>query len=407
VNARYRLGHDVLGPVLAAFGRLLLDESKRDGITRLAFIARDGHLLREVTAALRIPDAPALDYVHFSRVSTSLPGAMITLEEVTSIRAGTPTVGDLLSYYALGDAGFDLAKHGLTRESPIAECRALLNDPSFLQQVRGARESQRELLAAYLHQQHLDEPGTALVDLGWRGSIQHALGQAFPEMRPLRCYNLAYWHELGCRPFPDGVMTGILSDCRKARTVVEGAAYYVSILLEAICRAPHGTVLGYRRDDDGRVTPILAGDSPQRRSELAGEQWREPIRQGILEFIARNAEHDGGVPPGLRRAAQRQLFRLAFFPTRDELEAVSGLAHTEGHVTAWSRPLIDEQRPSPLFAPRRWLGGLTSPWRSGYVMASGGRVLASLFVALESLLVAFPRLRDRLRKAALAGARVS
>ena len=98
---------------------------------------------------------------------------------------------------------------------------------------------------------------------------------------------------------------------------------------------------------------------------------------------------------------------LAFFPTGDEIEAVSGLAHTEGHVTSWSRPLIDAERPSPVFSPRRWLGGLTSPWRSGYVMATGGRVLASLFVALESLLVAFPWLRKRLRKAALASARIS
>ena len=402
VNERYRLGYDVLGPVFAAFARLLLDHAKRDGITRLAFIARDGHLLREVTAA--IPETPHLDYVYFSRISTSLAKQTASIEEVTSIRAGTLTVADLLSYYALDASDFDFAKYGLTRNSPIADGSVLLNDPSFLT----ARESQRQLLLDYLRQHQLiDDPRTAFADLGWRGSIPHALGQAFPDMRPLRCYNLAYWHELGCHPFPDGVMTGILSDCRKARTVIEGAAYYVSILLESICRAPHGTVLGYRREDDGTVTPLLAGDSPQRRTELAGEQWRKPIRQGILDFVAQNAERYRDVTPGMRRDAQRLLFRLAFFPTRDELEAVSGLAHTEGHMTTWSRPLIDAERPSPIVSPRRWLGGLTSPWRSGYVMATGGRVLASLFVALESLLVAFPWLRKRLRKAALASARIA
>jgi hypothetical protein len=407
VNERYRLGYDVLGPVLAAFARLLLDQAKRDGVTRLAFIARDGHLLRDVTEALRLPETPALDFVHFSRISTSLAGQTFAVEEVASIRTGTLTVADLLTYYALGADDFDLAKHGLTRNSSIADCDGFLSDPSFVQQMRAARESQRQLLADYLRQHRLiDDPHTAFVDLGWRGSIPHALAQAFPDVRPMRCYNLAYWHELGCHPFPDGVMTGILSDCRNARTVTEGAAYYASILLEAICRAPHGTVLGYRREDDGTVVPVLAGDSPQRRTELAGEQWREPIRQGILDFAAQNGERYRDVTPGMRRAAQRLLFRLAFFPTGDEIEAVSGLAHTEGHVTSWSRPLIDAERPSPVFSPRRWLGGLTSPWRSGYVMATGGRVLASLFVVLESLLVAFPSLRKRLRKAALASARI-
>lgn len=406
VNARYALGHDVLGPVFAAFARLLLEQAKRDGVTRLAFIARDGHLLREVTAALDVPDTPALDYVHFSRISTSLAGDMLSIEEVASIRAGALTITDLLAYYALDAASFDLAKHGSHRGSSIDECRLFLNDPSFLQQVRDARESQRRLLGDYLQQQRLDDPRTALVDLGWRGSIQHALHQAFPETAALHCYNLAYWHDLGCRPFPEGVMTGILSDCRRARTVVEGAAYYVSILLEAVCRAPHGTVIGYRRDDDGIVAPVLAGDSLQRQTERAGEEWREPIRRGILDYVAKHAEEYRDVRGTMRRAAQRRLFRLAFFPTRSELDAVSGLAHTEGHATDWSRPLIDDDRPSPLFSPRRWLGGLTSPWRSGYVMATGGMPLASLFVVMESLLVAFPALRRRLRRAALATARI-
>ena len=406
VNERHRLGYDVLGPVFAAFARLLLDQAKRDGITRLAFIARDGDLLREVTEALRSADTPALDYVHFSRISTSLAADTISIGEVTAIRAGTLTIADLLAYYALDAASFDLAKHGLQRSSPIDECRVFLSDPAFLQQVREARESQRRLLSDYLQQQRLDDPRTALVDLGWRGSIQHALHQAFPETRAMRCYNLAYWHELGCRPFPEGVRTGILSDCRRARTVFEGAAYYISILLEAICRAPHGTVVGYHRGDDGVVRPVLAGDSLQRRTERGGEEWREPIRRGILDYVTQHAEEYRHGTRRMRRAAQRRLFRLAFFPTRNERDAVSGLAHTEGHTTDWSRPLIDDDRPSPLLSPRRWLGGLTSPWRSGYVMATGGFPLALSFVVMESLLVAFPSLRRGLRRAALATARI-
>jgi hypothetical protein len=412
MNERYRLGHDVLGPVFAAFAQLLLARAKRDGITRLAFVARDGQFLRDVVALF--DDAPQLDYVYFSRISTSLPRQRNwddeSVAEAAFIRAGAADVASLLAYYGVDVSAFasELQTHRLTPDAPLhgsAAVRSLLRDPAFVQRMETERMKQKELLRDYLRQHRLfDDPQTALVDLGWRGSIPHALHEAFaddPEYRPLRSYYFAYWHELGCHPFDGERMTGLLADARGPRTLREGAAYYAAILLESICRAPHGTVLGYERDADGIVTPILAGDSPQREVERAGEAWREPIRQGILDYVSRH--RDRAV---MRREAQTQLFRLAFFPTASELAAVAGLAHTEGHASAWSRPLIDAQRPSPVRV-RRWLGGLTSPWRAGYVMATGGRPLAWMFVAVESLLVAMPWLRRGLRKLALTIARPS
>jgi hypothetical protein len=132
---------------------------------------------------------------------------------------------------------------------------------------------------------------------------------------------------------------------------------------------------------------------------------RLPIRHGILDYIEANAASLALAvvdPERLRNEMQRRLLRLAFYPTREEIAAAGRLRHTEGHAEHWSRPLINDVRPSPFRHPHQWLTGLSSPWRSGYVMATGGRLLASIFISIETLLIVLPAsFRRRFRHFAL------
>jgi preprotein translocase subunit Sec61beta len=420
----HRFGYDVLGPVFAAFGRLLLGQAERDGVTRLVFVARDGDFLRDVTVRLvdrlRFPSPPTLDYVHLSRLSTILPRYphfrdAVFAEADSLFGARQTDVAGLLRYFDIDANAVStvLRRHGMSSTTELKSPAAvfpLLEDSEFVAIVETERIRQRELLGEYLDATGLlSDPRSSLVDVGWRGSIAKALTTAFAERlqgHRLRAYYLGYWDERSRKPILDPSVYGLLSDYRRSRTVVEGSAYYAAYILEAICRAPHGTVLGLRRDPHGVVIPVLAGESRHRDVERAGERWREPIRAGILEFIEAHADrYLQGDSDRVRRDAQRRLFRLAFFPTQGEIQAVSGLAHTEGHAPDWARPLIDPVRPSPLRSPRRWLAGLASPWRSGYVMATGGLPLALTFIAVESLLLAFPSIRRGMRKLALAVSR--
>jgi hypothetical protein len=285
----------------------------------------------------------------------------------------------------------------------------LLQDRKFLAKVEAERLRQKLLLMDYLRQKNvLGNPACALVDIGWRGSIVAALATTCSresDYLPLNAYYLGYWHEQGCQIAPGCSITGILSDIGRPQNVREAASYYVGHLLEAVCRAEHGTVVAYRKNADGVVLPVLAGDSEQRQAELTSEQLRSPIRQGILDYIDANAASlklAATDPEKLRAEVQSRLLRLAFFPTKDEIAAAGRLRHTEGHAEQWSRPLIDDLRPSPFRNPRQWLAGLSSPWRSGYVMATGGRMLALVFISLEMLLIALPTsCRSHLRSFAL------
>lgn len=421
---RYRFGYDVLGPVFAAFARLLLAKAERDGVTRLAFIARDGDFLRDVTRhlidRLQWPSPPKLDYVHLSRVVTTLSqydrfSDAVFAEADAIFGARRTDITALLRYFGIDSDNLRdlLERHEFLPNTEIKSAGALqplLKDPELVTAVEAERDRQKALLAGYVEQNALlGDSSSALVDVGWRGSISTALATAFPQhvrSATLHGYLLGYWNEHGHRSVPGCDLEGLLADDRHARTPVEGAAFYAAYIIEAVCRAPHGTVIGYTRDASGTVVPLLAGDSPNRDAERAGEQWREPIRQGIHDYIEENAEHFREViVANLRRKTQRRLFRLAFFPSESEIQAVSQLSHTEGHAPEWERRLIEPTRPSPFRSPRRWVAGLASPWRSGYVRATGGRALAVLFVALEATLLAFPSIRRGMRKIALAFAR--
>ncbi|MGZ5444098.1 MAG: hypothetical protein ACXW5U_07610 [Thermoanaerobaculia bacterium] len=421
----HRLGHDVLGPVFASFARLLLQAAERDGVTRLGFVARDGEFLQIVVQRLldrlALPSPPHLDYIYLSRISTILSGYTSFDEAVEGEAEGffgarTSDVGAFLRYYGLDPSRFTslLEKNGLTTGSTVpsvAVVRRLLDDANFQDCVVAEAAAQKELLHRYLDQQTalLRDARFALVDLGWRASIQIALARGFADRLPngrLRGYYVGYWDDRR-RVLPSHCeVSGVIADIRRRPTPVEGSAFYAAYILESICRAPHGTVLGYEVDDAGRVVPTLAGESPHRNVEVLGERSREPIRKGVLQYIDGEAERYRHADERVMRAnAQRKLFRLAFFPARREIDAVNELAHTEGHAPEWSRTLVDPQRPSPFLSPRRWIAGLASPWRSGYIKATGGAPLAVTFAATELLFLAFPSLRRALRAVALRLAR--
>src|SRR5262249_40911261 len=151
------------------------------------------------------------------------------------------------------------------------------------------------------------------------------------------------WSESG-DPAPGGPSVGILADKRRRASIQESAAWHLAFLFEAVCRAAHGTVTGFRRDTDGVIRPRLADDTPGRLAESVAESGREAIREGVLSYLDHYGQRlspSGVDQVRLRRNAQREMLRLAFFPRTWELDAVSGMVHTEGHAGGWSAPLID------------------------------------------------------------------
>lgn len=427
LSPAHRFGQQTLAPVFSAFALLLLLQARERNICHLAFVARDGLFLRQVTEtlihALAWPDAPRLGDVHLSRLSTNLAGwnagealGESAYTEARGVRGGEFTLDAFLRYYGLDSAAAPLAiLPGLQRDTPLAnyaQVAPLLQSPAFRQFFQAARQQQLGLLKRYLAEQGLlsasnGAPKSALVDIGWRGTIPAALDRAFnqdSDYHPLPCFYLGYWHELGCRPQAEGRITGLLADYRKGRHIKEGAAYYLSLLLEAVCRPNQGPTLGYALEAHG-IVPLTAHHAPS-EIETTSQAQSGAIRKGILVGVAalgqdwRSALPD---PETLRHQAQGQLHQLAFYPPGDAIALAQTLCHTEGHYGNWATPLLPSPIPHlPWLHPKAWLAGLSAPWRSGYIAASSGPVLARLLYGLEAALLIMPtEVRHGLRKLAL------
>lgn len=406
-SAAYDFGYKSLGKVFVCFGHLLLRHARRLGVTRLAFVARDGDLLMRSTARLCESigevDRWALSYVSLSRQASFLP-ALESIDEA-ALAAAAAVCGERGSVAeALRYLGMPLAplvpvfdRLSISPEGPAVAIDAmarLVADRQFQSCVRQESERQRTLLAAYLQQENIGAGAAALlVDIGWRGSILANLKAAFsPDSgfaAPPGAF-LGLWSEGRPLPaLPPGTV-GLLADARCRNNVLEAAAWFAAFLLEAVCRANEGTTTGYEMRD-GKVAPVLAGDSASRRAEAETAPMVTEIQRGILDFVDEHGAADCWLQASddsLRRRAQRTLLRLACFPSKAELRVGAQLVHSEGHAPNWwSRLIEDRDLPSP-WCPRRWLAGLASPWRTGYIRCTGGPLLAAAFLIFESLLLA-------------------
>lgn len=405
-DAAYRLGHDALGQVFTCFGHLLLRHAERTGRHRLAFVARDGDLLMHVAQRLIVltgmTKRTACTYVHLSRQATFLPALRFidaaSIEKARGVRTGNGSLAKALAYLGLPLASIapvldllDIDPHA-PDISPDAVNR-LLADERFRQTVHEEYERQRALLAAYLVQEHIGTDATTLlVDIGWRGTILTNLRSACSDQTdfhlPAGAF-LGLWSEHSPPTELPMEAIGLLADMRRSRNIFESAAWFAAFLLEAVCRADEGTTLTYE-SRGGRIVPIMASDSASRRAERQATPVVKEIRRGVMDYIethGSDARWSGESDELLRRRARRSLLRLACFPTAAEVAVGTLLVHTEGQAPDWWAYLI---YPRKTVSPRTWLAGLASPWRTGYIRHTGGPVLATAHLLLESALLVIP-----------------
>jgi len=107
-------------------------------------------------------------------------------------------------------------------------------------------------------------------------------------------------------------------------------------LFEQGARSGEGTTLGYD-EDAGRVVPVLKDDlAPDRRGEIACNPLIERFQDGVLDHLTHF--HAAWRLTGYRAVDIKPyvlalLERAVVYPTREEVEEISRLVHTEdfGH----------------------------------------------------------------------------
>lgn len=412
LSAEETYGRKVLGPIFTSFIHRLLERCRDEGIDRVFFLAREGHLLKKLygrLAPLVFADgtAPPAVYLAVSRL-TALLAAMhgYGIREFNAALANTGhySLRNLLAPLRLAPQFLAAiaARNGLDDidaplPAPILEyppLQRLLDDPDLRQHISALGTSARELLHAYLAQSgFFDHQRVAVVDLGWGGQIQDSLFssiRSLPRKPTLFGFYLGTNRQAAWRHCSGSRFEGLLADWRAPHWSSSAALEFVFVL-EAASRAPHGTTLGYARGAEGGITPLFreAAD-PSRRSEMADDGFLALLQSGIVAY----ANHYADCATILRLSAgdtlpyaRLMVERLVRYPSRQEIGWWMRLNNVADLGSASTERLGGENafpgRLHSLFRARALLR--RTPFHYGVVGLAAGTPAQAVLTAIKAL----------------------
>jgi hypothetical protein len=396
VDPAVAIGRDLVGPALCQHVHRSIAAIDDEAIDRVYFLARDGHLLLRLyqrLASLHRRPAPPARYLHVSRRATLLPSMTALTRRELSFALAQPRARGLhgvLRSCNLDDeevqaaarrAGVDelLAPvRDLERDARVAR---LLGDAPFQALVAARAAAARTRLLAYLAQEGLSGGGrAALIDVGWRGTIQDNLvrvlahAPAAPELRGL--YLGLFIDDPG--PLDRApYKRGTVYDGARARGLGGRAPLHFVHLFEQIGRPDEGMTVGYR-ERDGRVVPELKEEGADHAVERGAHPLIARLQEGVLAaadaYVARPAEDAD---------TQTPLSRLIFAPSAAERATLHALSCGDDLTVSHAGAAYETAPPRSV---RGFLDGFYgSAWKPAYLAHHGGLPLATLFRWWEAL----------------------
>jgi FMN phosphatase YigB (HAD superfamily) len=287
----------IVAPTLVSFVMWILRYAKHHRLSRLYFLARDGQILHQIAERLSTKlDLPCpLYYLYASRKAWGTASILRCDSEDMSwllerdpgpdlhrlfLRLGVDIqqFGPSLEHIGLGKQCWNRAFG--PRELNIVRSTAFID--LIRHQVLRVAEQNRQVVLRYLDQEGVNrDDNYGLVDVGWHGSLQEALGRI--------CSNAGYGMGTGLffglnkyrSEISDGIKEAFFFDNQKRKGV---SLYFNELfcLIEMMCAGTEGTCSGFSTCSvSGRVEPILK--RPQNTGAL---EWGLPLlRQTVLSFI--------------------------------------------------------------------------------------------------------------------------
>ena len=331
----------VAAPILTAYTIWILQQAKVKQLARIYFLARDGEMLLKIAKELapKIYPEVELRYLYVSRQALRMPG-------LTKInKAFWEWMFDDTTFFTIDSL---LARMCLDRQSakPIFESlgypeafwhkdlmakertslRTKLEQHQPLQTlVLQVAEQKREVLKAYLQQEKmLDGQAFGLVDVGWRGSLQLSIENAFEifgTRMPVGFYFALDKPTGGLKH--KGEALAFFFNLNNSVGLRNDIDYRYVPAMEVFCAGCEGTTLEYTLQVDGSVVPLLK----HKNNEPALGWGLKSFQQSVVAFVRLLVERSPAdfsfdTSPKLLREALDEMF-LAFnnSPTQQEAEA--------------------------------------------------------------------------------------
>lgn len=283
-----RLGYCVLGPILFEFNKWLHKEVMEKNISSILFFSRDGKIIKE-SFDLMFPDySISKNYFYISRRAMNTialwmhPGFTVLKDYIEttysfSFRSFLKRIG-INSLDRSDDIGIDLDKEYLASEfwnNPIV---ATVYNEKIKKIAVENSERQYDYFWKYF-QSHVKKGNLAIVDIGWRGSMQTRLESLDSLLRATGIKEVHGFY-LGIES-EEINRHGFLYKGKKQssnKTVIDGGVG----VFESLFLAREGTTVGYS-NENGNVHPIL--DEYEINDEETKRNLNK-IQQGALDYVS-------------------------------------------------------------------------------------------------------------------------
>jgi hypothetical protein len=255
-----------IAPFVAGYALWLIEQAEERGITKLFFLARDMQIVHRVAQLLAEKRGSSVEciYVHASRSSWQPAGYsgaseadMFWLTDKLRLDQIEEAISRLMGPHQPADLSSLLRAAKENQAGSEASLQELLQTEPLRSSVKEATSEARSNLLAYLRAAGY-APGCtcALVDAGWRGTLQNSLAAAYQNEKSVHEIMAFY---IGTRDVGNvGANCTMITYLSKA--IVDSHGYSLVVLLEGMLTADHGSTLGFTSGTNG-VEPVL-GPAP-------------------------------------------------------------------------------------------------------------------------------------------------
>jgi FMN phosphatase YigB (HAD superfamily) len=329
-----------LGPLMAGFGKWVIERSTAEGIPTLLCLMREGRILKRVLDEF----GTGLETVEFFASRYAMLRACIFRGDAAELHSYLARPQPTRARDLCEPLGIDWSLLGLDGDALISAEAAgklaakIAGDPLLKARAVAASGEARRRLIAYFRKTAPAHGGRiAVVDLGYSGTIQNCLQKILDhEKVPVKTHGLYLVTGSAVRKVQragtsaEGFLAENGQPLRIAHTFIRSPE-----LVEQCLMCDIGSTTGY----DAQGDPVLG------QQHLPNRQLAEiaRVQQGMLDFVRRFAAAPSIEAVGslaLRPFLEAILVRLLTEPLKAELAAFGSWVHDENMGSARTRALI-------------------------------------------------------------------
>ncbi|CAA6678614.1 MULTISPECIES: hypothetical protein [unclassified Lentimonas] len=289
----YELGGGFTAPFFYGFVHDLVHDTTEDGAEAYYFLARDGYILLKMAQLIckQLGLKKELKYLYVSRESVYLASVhrinSVNLSQILAATDGAATVqtiSDSLKIEAqvlqeILPENIDRKKH-LTQTEINELKQKIIESQTACDTINRSASKAREELTAYLRSEGaFTHKKFALVDTGWRASIQDAIFSVMLHEKP-DVEIVGYYY--GSSEISEQT---VRQNAKHAYMIKPQNKQKILKVIELLTMSDHGRTLGYEQSQQGSYTPILEAASVTVNEKEAYFKGIEDFTRRMTNFL--------------------------------------------------------------------------------------------------------------------------